>query len=222
MCGRYSITQIHGLEKRFRVDETRLAQLAPLFNIAPTEPAPVVIEEEGKRILQPMLFGLIPRWAKDARIASQCINARAETVAEKPAFRDALRGRRCLVVSDGYYEWKHEGKARLPWRVIMKDRGLFAFAGLWDEWKSPEGRIFRTFSIITTVTNGVTREFHERMPVILAPENENLWLAPYVKETRTVLPLLRPFPADAMDLYPVSQTVNKATNKGPECAAPFP
>jgi putative SOS response-associated peptidase YedK len=221
MCGRYSLTQMSGFKDRFRLRPGEADRIEPLFNIAPTEPAPVVIEENGERKLVPMLFGLIPRWARDAKIASQCINARAETVAEKPAFRDPLRERRCLVISDGYYEWKHEGKARLPYRVVMKDRGLFAFAGLWDRWTSPEGREFRTFSIITTETNGLTAEFHERMPVILKPEDEPVWLAPYVNEPKTVLPLLKPFPPERMDLYPVSQTVNKATNKGPECAAPL-
>lgn len=210
---------MHGLTKRFLLDQDRkkVDALMSLFNIAPTEAAPVVIEEEAhQRKLALMTFGLVPAWAKDVKIASQCINARAETVAEKPAFRDSFRKRRCLVISDGYYEWRHEGKAKIPFRITMKDHSLFAFAGLWDRWKGPEGRQLESFSIITTEGNSLTRAFHERMPVILKPEDESLWIAPYVTEAKTLLPLLKSYDPDLMAVTPVSPLVNKATNKGPE------
>ncbi len=218
MCGRYSLTQMTGLTKRFLLNEDRakVDALMKLFNIAPTEEAPVVIQEEDRRVLTKMTFGLVPSWAKDVKIASQCINARAETVAKKPAFKDAFRRRRCLVVTDGYYEWKPEGKAKIPYRITMKDDGLFAFAGLWDRWKRPDGKELQSFTIITTDTNGLTKEFHDRMPVILEPENESLWLAPYVTETKTLQPLLKPYDPAEMKLTRVSPLLNKATNKGAE------
>ena len=222
MCGRYSLTQMQGLTKRFLLNEDRakVSALLKLFNIAPTEEAPVVIEEDGRRILTNMTFGLVPSWAKDVKIGAQCINARAETVAEKPAFKDAFRRRRCLVATDGYYEWKHEGKAKIPYRVTMKDDGLFAFAGLWDRWTRPDGKELQSFTIITTDTNGLTKEFHDRMPVIVAPENESLWLAPYVTEIKTLQPLLKPYDPAAMKLTRVSPLLNKATNKGPDVLKP--
>lgn len=167
------------------------------------------------------MFGLIPHWAKDPRIGVQCINARAETVDKKPAFREPLRKRRCLVISDGYFEWKHEGKTKAPYRVVMKSGDVFAFAGLWDAWKRPDGTEIKTFAIITTESNGLTREFHERMPAILTRENEPLWLSPAVSEPRTLLPLLKPYPIEEMTMYPVSPLINKATNKGPEAIQPL-
>jgi putative SOS response-associated peptidase YedK len=215
---------MQGLTRRFLLDQDRqtVEELAPLFNIAPTEPAPVVIEEDHHRRLARMTFGLVPAWAKDVKIASQCINARAETVAEKPAYRDSLRKRRCLVVTDGYYEWEAQGKKKIPYRLTMKDGALFALAGVWDEWKGPDGRWLRSFSIITTDGNELTRRFHERMPVILRPDDESLWIAPYVTEPKTVLPLLKPYDPDAMTFTRVSTQVNKATNKGAEVLTPDP
>ncbi|MBV9215320.1 MAG: SOS response-associated peptidase [Acidobacteria bacterium] len=214
MCGRYSLVRLQGITKRFLVEKDRanVEKLASLFNLAPTEPAPVVIEEGETRIAISALFGLIPFWAKDAKIASQCINARAESVAERPAFRESFRRRRCLVPSDGYFEWQTEGKSRLPWRVVRKDGDLFAFAGLWDKSNGSKGET-HSFTIITTETNGLTKQFHDRMPVILSRENESLWLAPYVTEPRTLTPLLKPYPADEMDLYRVTPDMNKAVFK---------
>jgi putative SOS response-associated peptidase YedK len=225
MCGRYTLSKTGRLllTNRFGFDEEfDDRRFPPQFNIAPTESAPVLFETDGHRHIEGMLFGLIPHWAKDAKIAAQCINARAESVHEKPAFRNSFRRKRCLVIADGYYEWKHEGKKKLPYRVTMKDNDLFAFAGLWDEWKRPDtGQEFKTFSIITTETNGLTREFHERMPVILPRESEALWLSSEESDPEKLLPLLKPFPADRMTLYPVSTAVNKATNKGSELIVPF-
>lgn len=214
MCGRYSLTRMQGLTKRFLVQEDRAAaeSLEPLFNLAPTEAAPIIVESEGRRLAVSALFGLIPFWAKDVKIAYSTINARAETVAEKPAFREAFKKRRCLVPADGYFEWQAEGKVKLPWRVVMKDRGPFAFAGLWDRWKGQHGEVL-SFSIITTDTNGLTAKFHERMPVILKPEDEAVWLA----EPRA--DLLKPYPLERMEMYRVSPVMNKATVKGPECVA---
>lgn len=204
MCSRYSrVSVIKKLQKRFRFENVDF-DLSPDYNIAPTDPAYIVLQEGDKRFLKRMMFGLIPHWAKDSKIAVQCLNARAETVAEKPAFRDAFQKRRCLVITDGFFEWKKDGKNRYPYRVVMKDSEPYAMAGIWDRWKRPDGREFETFAILTTEPNELIAPIHNRMPVILKEEDENLWLAPYVTETKTIQPLLKPFPSKMIDLVAVS------------------
>ena len=217
MCSRYSrVSVIRKLQKRFRFEGTEF-DLAPDYNIAPTDLAYVVVQDNDRRLLKRMMFGLIPHWAKDPKIGVQCLNARAETVAEKPAFRDALHKRRCLVLTDGFFEWKRDGKNRIPYRVVMKDREPYALAGLWDRWKRPDGREFETFAIVTTEPNKLVAQVHNRMPVILKEEDENLWLAPYVTETKTLQPLLTPFPPELIEMIPVSTAVNSSKNKSEEC-----
>lgn len=220
MCSRYSrVSAIKKLQKRFRFENVDF-DLTPDYNIAPTDPAYVVMQEGDKRFLKRMMFGLIPHWAKDPKIGIQCLNARGETVAEKPAFRDAFRKRRCLVLTDGFYDWKKDGKNRIPYRFMMKDQEPYALAGLWDRWKRPDGREFETFSIVTTKPNELIAPIHNRMPVILKEEDENLWLAPYVSEAKTLQPLLKPFPSDLLDLVPVSTAVNSSKNKSEQCILP--
>lgn len=218
MCSRYGFVNYDRdeFEARFDLFDALFDEqlILPLFNIAPTDLAPVVVERQThKRSVELMHFGLIPHWAKDPKIAVQCINARAETVAEKPSFRTPFKRKRCLILSDGYYEWKHEGKKKWPYRITRADQKPFAFAGLWDEWTSPRGQLVKTFSIITTETNGLTADFHDRMPVILTRENEPLWLSPDVTEAKTLQPLLKPYPREEMALQPVSTAVNSSKNK---------
>jgi putative SOS response-associated peptidase YedK len=223
MCNRYSlITNPADLARRFGVDDAlfRILNFGPRYNLAPTEGAVTVVEENEQRQPRVMRFGLIPRWAKDARIAVQCLNARSETVAEKPAFRDNLKNRRCLVLADGFYEWKSDGKQKRPLRVVRADRQPFAFAGLWDRWRNPAGDDVETFTIVTTEANDLIRPFHDRMPVILKPEDEPVWLAPYVTENRTLLPLLKPLAPEELAVYEVDPYVNKAGNEGPRCVEP--
>jgi putative SOS response-associated peptidase YedK len=222
MCSRYSrVSVIRKLQKRFRFEGTEF-DLAPDYNIAPTDPAYVVVQDSDKRFLKRMMFGLIPHWAKDPKIGVQCLNARAETVTEKPAFRDAFQKRRCLVLTDGFFEWKKDGKNRIPYRVVMKNREPYALAGLWDRWKRPDGREFETFAIVTTEPNELIVPVHNRMPVILKEEDENLWLAPYVTEAKTLQPLLKPFPPDLIEMIPVSMAVNSSKNKSEACISPVP
>lgn len=218
MCSRFSrVTILELLLKEFLFEGDGLEQIRPDYNIAPTDLAYIVVQEGEKRYLKRMMFGLIPHWAKDPKIGVQCLNARAETVAEKPAFRDAFKSRRCLVLTDGFYEWLREGKNRIPYRVMMKNHKPYAMAGLWDRWKRSDGREFETFSIVTTEPNDLIKTIHDRMPVILSKEDEDLWLAPYVKEAKTLQPLLKSFPAESMEMVPVSSMVNSSKNKEEEC-----
>ncbi|MCB4756560.1 MAG: SOS response-associated peptidase [Elusimicrobia bacterium] len=222
MCTRFSrVSLIQALIKRFEIEPPPF-DLPPAYNIAPTDAAAVVVQNEEKRRLELMMFGLIPHWAKDQKIALQCLNARAETVNQRPAFRDPFHNKRCLVVCDGFYEWWREGKNRVPYRAVMKDREPYALAGLWDQWKSPQGRDVRSFSIITTESNDVIRPIHNRMPVILRREDEPLWLAPTVDDDKTLLPLLKPFDPELLNLYQVNAIVNSSRNKTKECIEPLP
>ncbi|MCG3205708.1 MAG: putative SOS response-associated peptidase YedK [Elusimicrobia bacterium] len=204
------------LRKRFLFEGPDI-DLLPDYNIAPTDLACVVVQEGDKRFLKRMMFGLIPHWAKDPKIGLHCLNARAETVAEKPSFRDSFKNKRCLVLTDGFFEWAREGKKKTPYRVMMKDHAPYAMAGLWDRWKRPDGKEFETFSIVTTEPNQLVATIHDRMPVILGQENENLWLAPYVNDTKTVMPLLKSYAPDVMEMVAVSSAMNSSKNKSAEC-----
>jgi putative SOS response-associated peptidase YedK len=220
MCSRFSrVSLIDVLRKRFLFEGPDI-DLPPDYNIAPTDLACVVVQAGDKRFLKRMMFGLIPHWAKDPKIGVHCLNARAETVAEKPAFRDAFKNQRCLVLTDGFYEWARDGKKKTPYRMMMKDHAPYAMAGLWDRWKRPDGREFETFSIVTTEPNQLVATIHGRMPVILRQEDESLWLAPYVTEAKKIQPLLKPFPSEMIDLVAVSTAVNSANNKSEECISP--
>jgi len=185
-------------------------------------PLPVVRQHpaEPKRIGSRMRWGLIPFWANDPAIGYKMINARAETVATKPAFRDALKKRRCLIPSDGFYEWGRTGKAKTPYCFTMADDGLFAFAGLWDSWRSPSGQTVETCSIITTTPNSLCADVHDRMPVILATDAYDLWLDPGFQKADAVCDLLKPFDPALMRKYEVSTRVNLVKNDDPACAEP--
>jgi putative SOS response-associated peptidase YedK len=165
-----------------------------------------------------MRWGLIPYWAKDANVGFKIINARAETVAEKPAYRDPFKNRRCLIPADGFYEWKREGRVKQPFNFGMADDSIFAFAGIWDRWKNPLGEMIETCSIITTTPNALLADVHDRMPVILPLENYDLWLDPGFKGTDDLREMLRPYEPSLMKRYPVSTRVNLVKNVDPDCA----
>lgn len=214
MCGRYTETAgAAALARRFGIAETSL-ELAPRYNLAPSQQAPVVAG--APRALAMMRWGLVPRWAKEPKIGYKMINARAEGLASSPAFREAYRARRCLVPADGFYEWHGEKGAKVPLRYTLKDGGLFAFAGLWESRRDPAGKELRTFTIVTTASNELIRPMHDRMPVILGREAEDIWLDPSVREPARLAPLLRPFPSDAMAVRQASPAVNSARIDEPE------
>ena len=172
----------------------------PRYNIAPTQAVPVIRQnaKEPRRELSLVRWGLVPSWSKDISGAARMINARAETADKLPAFRDALRFRRCLVPADGFYEWKKSGKGKQPYCFEVHDGNLFAFAGLWERWKDPAGKILETCAILTTAPNAVTAAVHDRMPVILNQEGYGLWLDPEMNDARTVAELLKPYGASLM------------------------
>ncbi len=197
------------------------AEWAARYNVAPGQQIAVVCQDpiEPVRRLERLRWGLVPWWAKEPTIGYKMINARAETAAERPAFGDALLARRCLVPADGFYEWKREGKQKLPFCFAMADDAVFAFAGLWERWRSPEGQTLDSCAILTTEPNELMRNVHDRMPVILPPESYELWLDPGFHKLSGLRPLLRTYPAAGMRRYRVSERVNYVQNDDAECAA---
>jgi putative SOS response-associated peptidase YedK len=191
------------------------------YNLAPSQEAPVIASPAGSPTLSLMRWGLIPRWARDPAIGFKTINARAETLAEKPAFRDSFAARRCLVPADGFYEWRSAGRARLPMRITLKDGAPFAMAGLWDAWQGPGGREVRSFTIVTVPANETVAALHERMPAILRPADEAAWLDARASQ-ETLAAALRPLEAAALALAPASSRVNAVANEGPELLKPEP
>jgi putative SOS response-associated peptidase YedK len=191
----------------------------PRFNIAPTQPVPVIRQhpKEPVRQISLMKWGLIPHWAKDPSIATNTINAKSETAADKPAFRDPLRLRRCLIPADAFYEWKKTRTSKQPFCFEVNNGESFAFAGLWDRWKDPNGGWIKTCSILTTTPNAVTSAVHDRMPVILDPASYDLWLDPAMSNVAEISELLKPFDANSMRSYPVSTRINSVANDDEEC-----
>ena len=219
MCGRYSlIADIQELARQFEFDGTGFEN-SPRYNVAPTQSVLTVTNRE-ERQGEFMRWGLIPSWAKDPSIGNRMINARGETVAQKPSFRNALQRRRCLVLADGFYEWQKVGKGKRPMRIVLKSRDPFAFAGLWETWRNPEGETVRSCTIITTEANDLLRPIHERMPVILPRELEEFWLDGDVSDSTALSDVLAPYPDDSMEVYEVSTLVNKATNSSPDLIVP--
>lgn len=217
MCGRFTLTiDINRVARAFNVAPT--LQTTARYNVAPTQEV-VTVMRNGAAHLELLRWGLIPSWAKEESIGSKMINARAETLAEKPSFKRLLRGKRCLVVADGFYEWKQEHGGKVPMYITMKDHEPFAFAGLWDTWKNPEGEPIRTCTIITTNPNDVVLPIHNRMPAILTPEAREEWLDPGLQDDNVLLHLLSPYPSEAMMARPVSRLVNNPRNDSPELIA---
>ena len=221
MCGRYSLaTGTEVLKGLFRV-EGEVPDLAPRWNVAPTQPVTVVVvTNERVRTLRTMRWGLIPSWARDPAVGNRMINARGETLAEKPSFRDALRRRRCLVLADGFYEWVKEGARKRPVWIHPRDGGVLAFAGLWETWTSPDGEVVDSCTIVTTAANGTMAPFHHRMPVVLPPAAWDRWLDPAFVEPASLADLLVPAPDDLLALREVSARVNDPGNEGPDLTRP--
>ena len=218
MCGRYTLAaDAELIEGRFDVQLAGLPRI-PRYNVAPTQDV-LTIAGQGPRRAGMMRWGLVPSWAKDISVGNRMINARAETLAKRPAFRTALQRRRCLVVADGFYEWASVGNHRIPMRFTLKSGEPFAFAGLWERWKAPSGEDILSCTIITTSPNAVMQPVHDRMPVMLSSEAESLWLDADAQDTETLTRLLVPFPAEEMDAYEVSSLVNSPRNDLPECIA---
>ena len=219
MCGRFSLTaDLRELAGRFEFDGN-LLDLEPNFNVAPTQNVLTVIGGDNRRSGF-MRWGLIPHWAKTASIGSRMINARAETVAQRPAFREAFRRRRCLVLADGFYEWQRAGSVRKPMRIVMESGEPFAFAGLWAMWRDSEGNRIPSCTIITTEANDLLRPIHSRMPVILPREMEEFWLDRDVQDTAVLENALTSYPSELMQAYQVSTLVNSARNNGPQVVEP--
>jgi len=191
----------------------------PRFNIAPGQAVATVFVPDQQRdsVLRLRRWGLIPSWAKDERIGNRQINARVETVSEKPAFRDAFRHRRCLVPGDGFYEWSGAASPKQPYHIGLEDRGVFAFAGLWERWRNPSGRVIESCTVLTTEANGVLSELHSRMPVIVDPESYALWLDPDVSDPERLRPAVEGNLADTLRFNPVSLYVNDTRCDDPKC-----
>jgi putative SOS response-associated peptidase YedK len=227
MCGRYvSVSSPTILADRFGVDEVRITEKEPLYNVAPTLEVPVVAVSRGKRVLDQVRWGLVPSWAKDMSIGSRQINARAESVATKAAYKRAFVKRRAIVPADGFYEWeKFEGsKRKQPWFIRRKDGEPLAFAGLWEIWHDSQvgddAPRIRTFTIITTEANDLLQPIHDRMPVVLPESEWDRWLDPEFEDVDALRHLLVPASDADFEMWPVSNLVNKADNEGAELLEP--
>lgn len=222
MCGRAKLPEdVSELKLDLKIEWDRLGTYTPTWNAAPTTQLPVVTTQAGRRILQTMRWGLIPSWAKDKKIGASTINARADTLDAKPAFRDAWRaGRRCLVVADGYYEWRQPDKQ--PFAIALANRGPMAFAGLWETWRVPDGGEIKSFTIVTTSANPLLAPVHDRMPVILATEHWPAWLGEFEASQADLRALLKPYPAELMATWPVDRRVGNVRNDSPDLFDPLP
>ncbi len=222
MCGRFVLaTDVQSLQTHFNLTALPEGLIVARYNIAPTQPV-AVITNQAPQTLTFQKWGLIPSWSKDPSIASSLINARAETLHEKPSFRTAFKRRRCLIPATGFYEWgKGEGKTKQPYYIYLADNQVFAFAGLWETWSSPDGDTVETCTIITTEPNDLIRPFHHRMAVILDPEDYDLWLSPDELPATALMPLLNSYPQEKMRYHPVSPMVNNVRNDSPECIKPL-
>jgi len=223
MCGRYRLSRRKQIiEEHFDTADWQ-ENWSPRFNIAPTQPVPVIRQhpKEPVRQVATMRWGLIPHWSKDGSIAASTINAKSETAATKPAFRDPFKFRRCLIPADAFYEWKKAGASKQAFCFEVNDAELFAFAGLWDGWKNPEGQWVKTCTILTTTPNAVTSVIHDRMPVILDRECYDLWLDPGMTNVQVVSELLKPYDKRLMRCHPVSNRVNHVANDDEDCSRPI-
>jgi putative SOS response-associated peptidase YedK len=214
MCGRFTLraspAEIAGYFEFLR-DLTDWDK--PRFNIAPTQSILAVRKGDSGRVPARLRWGLIPSWAKDMKMAASMINARAETVAEKPAYRAAFKRRRCLIPANGFYEWQKDGKLKIPYLISLRSSELFAFAGLWEKWHAPDGNIIESCTVLTTSANELMATIHDRMPVILPPSVYDVWLSPEVEDTEALTELLAQYPADDMQAVRVSDVVNNARNE---------
>jgi len=222
MCGRYTLRTPAALQQRFSID-TMLEEMEPRprYNIAPTQRAPVVVSDGETRRLASMRWGLVPSWSPDGKPTANMINARMEGIAAKPAFRQPLRSRRCIIPADGMFEWAKVGKGKQPYYVHFDDDRIFGLAGLYDIWRDGTGGELYSFTIITATPNSIVSPLHDRMAVILAENAEEAWLDPTITQTERILPLLTPYPAEGMAAYPIGMLVNHAEHDSAEIIAPI-
>ncbi len=222
MCGRYTLrTELKRLAELYGFQPISLPW-TPRYNIAPTQLVAAVrlSADASTRELDMLRWGLVPSWAKEIPKGRPMINARADTVAEKPTFRAAFKRRRCLILADGFYEWHQDGETKEPYYIRMRDERPFAFAGLWEHWdKGPQP--LESATIITTGPNELMAKFHHRMPVILDPELANVWLNPEIEDPEELLPLLKPYPEEQMEAFVVSSRVNRVKDDSPQCIEPW-
>lgn len=220
MCGRYTLTRRQSeIMERFAVAEMSCSA-EPRFNIAPSQVVPVIYESGGKRVMDACKWGLVPFWARDAAPTKALINARCETLAQKPSFKQCLARRRCLIPADGFFEWKRSGKTRQPIYFQLKGHELFAFAGLFEKWQDEEGKPLMTCAIITCPANSCVAPVHDRMPAIVPPSLESLWLDASVQKIDDLQGIFEPYPSSEMLLYPVSPAVNSPSTDCKELLEP--
>lgn len=222
MCNRYRLTH----SKQYLADRFEAVneiEDRPRYNIAPTQPVLVVRKEQGQktREFRTMRWGLIPSWAKDITIGTRTLNARSETVTKTPAFRESILRRRCLIPADGFYEWRKMGAVKQPYCFEVGEGEVFALGGLWDQWRSPEGEIVESCTILTTTPNSLVADLHDRMPVIVPADKYDLWLDPDVTDFETVRDILKPYDPEQMHRYPVSRKLNNSHHDDAESAAPI-
>lgn len=221
MCGRFTlVSDLDLILHRFNLLYANV-EYVPRYNIAPSQQVLAVVSDSRERRLGQLRWGLIPFWAKDPKIGYKMINARAETVAEKASFKHSFKRQRCLIPADGFYEWKKEGNRKRPMRVRLKSGEPFAFAGLWSRWTSPEGEEVHSCTILTTRPNSLMKNIHDRMPVILRKEDEDVWLDRTVEDPEFLQQLLEPYDADQMDAYEVSTVVNSPKTDSADCVKPI-
>ncbi len=222
MCGRFIVdSDEREIMRTFQIKLTE-ATVQPSYNVAPTQSVLAVVQRDGRRVLQAMRWGLIPVWAKDMAIGSKMINARAETIAEKPSFKRLLKSRRCLIVADGFYEWRKDGAGKVPMFISVQSKHPFGFAGLYDIWVAPDGQAITSCTIITTGANDMMRSIHQRMPVILPKGAYRERLDPSNQNLEKLAKLLVPYSADKMQAYAVSPLVNSVGHNAPENIRPAP
>jgi putative SOS response-associated peptidase YedK len=223
MCGRYvATTEPSVLADYFAVDEVRAEPPPPSWNVAPTDPIPAVVVRDDRRLLGQLRWGLVPSWAKDKTGAARMINARAETIMSKPAFRSAFARRRCLLPADGFYEWeRHPDGTKRPWFIHRADGAPLALAGLWEVWRSPENELVRTGAVMTTAANPFMAAIHDRMPVLIAPPDWKRWLDPGEEDADALRAMLLPADQRLLERHRVDTRVNSVRNNGPELVEPI-
>jgi putative SOS response-associated peptidase YedK len=221
MCGRAKLPDdVSEIKLDLKIDWDEIGDYRPRWNAAPTSNLPVVVARNGERVLTLMRWGLIPSWANDIKIGSSTFNARAEGLDTRPAFRDAWQaGRRCLVIADGYYEWRDADKQ--PFAIALGNRGPMTFAGLWDRWRSPGGETLKSFTIVTTAANELLRPLHGRMPVVLPPDRWAAWLGEAAADHAALKAMLKPYPGSGMTFWPVDRRIGNVRNDSPDLFAPL-
>ncbi|SFI30175.1 Putative SOS response-associated peptidase YedK [Paenibacillus sp. UNC496MF] len=222
MCGRYTITvTLEELLLHYWISDSNAPYQQPKYNVAPGQMVLAVIHDGEKNRLGELKWGLVPSWAETTKLAAKMINARSETVWEKPAFRKLMERKRCVIPADGFYEWRQEEGRKQPMRIVRRDRKLFSMAGLYDTWISPDGVKLSTCTVLTTAPNELMEPIHNRMPVILRPEDEATWLDRSERDNATLNRLLRPFPSELLEAYPVGAQVGSVAKDDESCIAPL-